>query len=446
MDDTGFEQPEWLGFMTSFGGSPPPAPKPLVDTSGAGITPYSIGSVDLSWEWLQLVRGGKVSVVTPVQKGAKVRFGVRFVPGPTNGNEKEGDLMGRCETFAEVLGDESREMNSFVRESLSNSLEEKGSATVQFERHDPYAVELQLVRKLRPPPSPGFSTKPSSTPPPYNKETDSFVTGPLRLQLRDPVWTIRLYGMSTGWDVFHDVAPTDTRGHFLILPTLADKRNWRGQQLTKSDVSDLILLSSTISPEGSLLVSYNSPGAGASQNHMHCHVWPTPPVSLIQEENGWEVYAASKAPSAGSVGLGKGVLVRLLDYPVFCIKLSSTSGNRSLKIMAKALSMILDVAGDVPHNVCFLNRPPSDKSKEGGPGEVDAYVFLRSAEQSSKTSVMPWKLGASEMMGVFQARTERDMKELAGEEAMMHSLKDVSLKGKELLDVWEKVKSRLGSL
>ena len=159
--------------------------------------------------------------------------------------------------------------------------------------------------------SPGFSEITHSIPPAYDPDIDSFVTGPLRLELRPLVATFNLPALKTKWDIFHNVSPADARGHFLLLPTLSDpKVNWRGQVFTSNDCHDLVHLTDSVRPFGSLLLGFNSVGAGASQNHIHCHCWPSPPLPFLAEAEdttneededsvvkGWNCYPVSKVKS-----------------------------------------------------------------------------------------------------------------------------------------------------
>ena len=70
----------------------------------------------------------------------------------------------------------------------------------------------------------------------------------------------------------------DPRGHYLILFALDNKLGgWRDQTLLPNDCRNVTYLASTADPPGSVILSYNSVGAGASQNHIHCHAWVCPP-------------------------------------------------------------------------------------------------------------------------------------------------------------------------
>jgi len=46
----------------------------------------------------------------------------------------------------------------------------------------------------------------------------------------------------------------------------------------KNYCSDLVHLTGSIEPVGSIFIGLNSVGAGASQNNIHCHAWPYPSI------------------------------------------------------------------------------------------------------------------------------------------------------------------------
>lgn len=279
-----------------------------------GQPPYKIGGIDLSALWIDLVRRNKVSASMTLpsprtnarddfdkindgkyDENLEVEYGIKLV-------EKNTENPDRCklvyEEYVRQLGLESDSSTpSSIIANINATLTRRQQQTVglgiDFEQVGNFVAQLQLVRTLRPPPSEGFRDATSSYPPTYNWKTDSFVVGPLRLDLRPLVGRIKLSKngnngdkkedkndegrdlLKTSWDVFHNISPADRRGHFLLLPSLLDKElNWRGQYLTKDDCFDLVHIAGTIEPAGSMFLGYNSVGAGASQNHIHCHSWP----------------------------------------------------------------------------------------------------------------------------------------------------------------------------
>ena len=440
-----------------------------------GLPPYSIASVDLAQTWYELVRAGDVVATTtiPADDGAAdgkvhtLRYGIRTVDTGADGEE----LSTACMEFVEEVpsdDDASRSTHPLVEQinatlSRMQSIISSGDGptrqqspsqyAVQYERRGNFAAQLQLVRTLRPPPSAGFAASGGDVvtchPLPYNAEKDSFVVGPLRLQLRPLVATISAAtdfskDLSTSWEIYHNVSPADCRGHYLLIPALTDEEsNWREQVLIESDCKDLVVLASTIEPAGSVLVCYNSVGAGASQNHIHAHMWPSPPIPLLpvegsDEVHGWDCYAASRAAAASSFEVERCVEVAMLEYPCCCIKLSSLKTDQLGLVLAKVVDVVQSHF-DAPHNVGLLNRPD---------GVVDVYVFVRSRERSPR--IVPGsRAGASEAMGLFHTSKEHDIKELSSDQTYGESnegsmetvLRDISIVNRSA--VWESVRAAL---
>jgi hypothetical protein len=427
---------------------------------------YELASLDMSHRWLDLVQNNQVEAKVQVSDGestVSVRYGVRIATGKD---------QARCEEFViqDLDGTEGPPSDKIrsINETLANLQADAAAPSIKYKIDGDFCAQLQLVRTLRPPPTLGFSESTSSVPPPYNAETDSFVMGPLRLDLRPLVGTVSLPHLTTKWDIFHNVSPADTRGHFLLLPTLADREtNWRGQNILSADCRDLVLMADSVRPHGSLLLGFNSVGAGASQNHIHCHSWPSPPLPLLkatnsnQDEtfNGWNCYAVSKVKSIYDfydIEEGK-VECSYLKYPVFCIQLSAS--REHLQLLAKALSASLDAFGDAPYNIGFLNRPPPEEeddemtSAAADTSFVDVFLFARSKERSG---VLPsLKLGISEMMGLFHAQSDEELKILTTRNdsdednevengPMVQALQDVSFQDEEGL--WECIKENLMKL
>ncbi len=363
---------------------------------------YSIASECLSDSWINLVQTGKVSATINVD-GETARYGVTW---------KED----RCCEFVEGTSPQIQELQALIKSSGAQQI---------LTTEDGYVVQLPLLRTLRPPPSPGFSGATSSTPPPYDASTDSFVTGPLALQLRPVVATLSLPQLNTPWQVFHNVSPADVRGHFLLVPTLDEPdTNWRAQALTPADCHDLVHLASSIAPVGSLFLGFNSVGAAASQNHIHAHAWPA-----------WD-YAVSNAKSIFDYfDLENGVEVTWLEYPVFCIEMSSSNGDA----LGSSVADVLRCLGDAPYNVGIVNRQDEDDETVI---YTDVYIFARSKERSQ--SIPELKLGISEMMGGFHAQSQQEFELLSTNEVMSKALSDVTYNDETAL--WKKVQETLAGV
>ena len=174
-----------------------------------------------------------------------------------------------------------------------------------------------------------------------------------------------------GWDVYHNISPIDPRGHFLLLPTMENSEdNWRDQSLARSDCQCMTYFESPIHPPGSRVLSFNSVGAGASQNHIHCHAWVSPPPPLLDHVDvdnihGYAATAAKASSEHTPLNLPRGTTILLLEYPCTCVKLSSVSSveeagtlSATIEEMGEALSTIVQLAQkmQVPHNVAWTNK------------------------------------------------------------------------------------------
>lgn len=272
----------------------------------------------------------------------------------------------------------------------------------------------------------------------------------------------------------------DPRGHYLILPALDDEvGGWRDQSLLPDDCLDVTYLASTADPPGSVVLSYNSVGAGASQNHIHCHAWvcPPPPLSAAaaarRNDEGDAAagglpngcYAATRAEAVSHIDLAGGTRVSLLDYPCTCIRLSASGIPTSdgaatprhpcpvLREVGEALSRIVGMAREMraPHNVAWTTGPsPGDRDARPGAGPskaaamaVDVYVFVRAAETTFRTGGA-FRLGSSEMMGVFHSSSEEELESLSSVGVMGGILSDVSWEPRE--SVWRDVRAALETM
>ena len=384
-----------------------------------GQPSYGIASLNLSGRWVELVRAGEVVATAAIKTGDTVPLNVRYGVRVTSSQRE--DLL-HFEHFVEEVkldvGERESELVKNIKETLSGS-------SLKFKVSDVFASQLQLVRTLRPAPSFRRSVKSTSSPPAYDCMKDSFLTGPLRLELRPLAGCLFLEGMTTSWDVYHNISPADIRGHFLLLPSLAQKENWRAQSFVKSDCHDMVLLCHAIEPPGSLVLGFNSIGAGATQNHIHCHAAPPPAVES------W-VYPVTRARPVATFNLKKKVLVSYLDYPVFCIRLSS---EVDLTLLARSLQSTLEALDEAPYNIGFLNQLTSESQRLS----TDIFVFGRSREDSSVIQ----GIGMSEMMGLFHAQSNEEF-ELLTSDTMASALREVSLEDGAWM--WESILNRLAKL
>ena len=342
----------------------------MYTTAARAVAPiqYKLQGIDLAARWRTLVRAGSVSAATAHDEA----YGV---------NEVDGDLR----FFVRGATPKAQAINATLAASGDG---------LRVVKDGPFVAQLQLSRALRP--APGFETggfaETSCTPPLY--EPGSLVVGDLRLQARPRAAELTINGRA--WDCYHNVAPCDPRGHFLLLPCVHCERNWRAQRLTKEDCADLCGLATDLAP------AFNSIGAGASQNHIHAHAWPAPPVGAGE-------YAVERASVVRFHRIG-GVEVELLDYPLCAVRLRGAGRGA-------ALGRIVEAMGQRPHNVAVLNGA--------------AYLFARRYERAPQFA---GRLGAAECLGVFHCTSEDDFDRAAAPGTMHAALAAVSAPAEEVLE------------
>ena len=410
---------------------------------------YGIGGYDLSRRWIELVQDDHVTATTTIKDdggSVTVRYGVRL--------SGENQLLEFSEIMDDVDDDDDKSTSSILRDrvlSINETLsviqrDSKDGPAIKAVYNYPYAAQLQLVRTLRPPRSKDMSNsgneKVSCKPPVYDASKDSFLVGPLRLfgvgefhgegEPRERTARVSVPTNGHEWDIYHNISPGDPRGHFLLLPALDYEREWRHQSLTSTDCYDVTYLASTIEPIGSMVLTFNSVSAGASQNHIHCHAWvnPPPPLLRINRE-----YAVEKASALTSLQLRSEVTVSLLDYPCTCIKISASVSRfeETLKVMGDSLSKVVQIAAQslkAPHNVAWMNSSGDAEKIQ----QLAIYVFFRKAEVTDRVDSV-FRLGASEMLGVFHCSSNEQLDSISNN--MKDILKDVSLEDSS--SIWRSV-------
>jgi uncharacterized protein YfcZ (UPF0381/DUF406 family) len=200
------------------------------------------------------------------------------------------------------------------------------------------------------------------------------------------------------------------------------------------------------------VVTFNSVGAGASQNHIHCHGWACPPAPFVGQGGRSGCYAVENAAVTSSLKLQNGTTVSLLDYPCTCIKLSVTidgvkgSSKRrpsaALDEIGRAIATIVHIAQEMesPHNVAWTN---SNNNNEQGSVTLNSYIFFRSkAETIIPNTNVYFRLGASEAMGVFHCSSNDQMESLSGE--MESILSAVSTLPRDI--IWNRVETEFSKL
>eukprot|EP00929_Paragymnodinium_shiwhaense_P048252 TRINITY_DN24420_c0_g1_i3.p1 TRINITY_DN24420_c0_g1~~TRINITY_DN24420_c0_g1_i3.p1 ORF type:complete len:297 (-),score=60.79 TRINITY_DN24420_c0_g1_i3:645-1535(-) len=286
-----------------------------------------------------------------------------------------------------------------------------------------------MVRTLKPSSSPKIGDLPA-----YDPEMDSFVTGPIRLELR-PRAALLETPSGRKWDCYHNISPCDIRGHFLLLPTVASRDNWRCQAMTAEDCVDFVWLSRSslvdraAERQPPLLLTFNSARGGASQNHIHCHAWRSPPlhVDALDAEEAYAVVAAAERESREPIVTVDGVTLELLDYPCAVVRIRGGDAEAAGKALA-ALVVAAQELG-LPHNIAALGS--------------DTWVFLRNKDGERAPCLPAHRMGSAEMCGHFHCTSTEEL-ELAGQSGTMEqALRFASASEKDIEVLWTAIAAQL---
>lgn len=94
---------------------------------------------------------------------------------------------------------------------------------------------------------------------------------------------------------------------------------------------------------------------------------------------------------------------------------------------------------EAPHNVAWTNRNNSNE----GTATLKSYIFFRSKAETTITNGV-FRLGASEVLGLFHCSSNDEMKSLSGEGFMESILRDVSKEPRDM--IWDRVESELSKI
>eukprot|EP00466_Bigelowiella_natans_P018849 jgi/Bigna1/81235/fgenesh1_pg.78_\ len=390
--------------------------------------------VNFTERWLQLVDDMKIAThVTRETDGARCMYGLRRTESGKG-----------IEEFA-------------INEETGESILTQGLSKVV----GPFLVRIAGIRRLRPP-----AVAKLSSLPPHDKSSCSLCGDgmPLRLQLRERIGTLTVPRTQRRWDLHFNISPQQATGHALLVPTLSLEENRRGQALTREDCIDLVLLgfeagragrvgiegevggeeeagecegdkhighcdATDVAAAASLCVNYNAPGAGASQNHLHAHVWtqfgryPVDRAALLMK-NEWRWSREASRTSKTDEGPGRtrrrrdlteggGVTARIVQYPAAAV---CFMGEDPIEIG----DAVYDVIVEAESRGLTYNLLISGGGRDEAADVVGVYLFLRGrGEQNERPSVLGQRIGAGQMAGewiidrpdVFERATESSITE-----------------------------------
>jgi hypothetical protein len=212
-------------------------------------------------------------------------------------------------------------------------------------------------------------------------------TGRNYLHERIPLYQPVLNGRN--WDIFHNASPFEKRGHFLIIPDYRMPENQREQRVLLNDLQDMLELDRNSS---NMLIFYNSPQAGASQNHIHFQgVYRNPEIP----------YAVEMAEPISRY-IKDGVEIKDLDY----------YGARAIVFEGADKARLADVAFRLIERLQKANNPFNLDILDG-----KIYLFPRNINFVVTEEFPGGALAAYELTGKFITATKQayggaDMEEI----------------------------------
>lgn len=308
-----------------------------IATIGSGSTTSRVPPSPQTWlkSWRSLVQAGKIMSVAELSDGSKLRYGVVL-----------HEATGMCVEYCEG--------NDAAASARAGSI-------------NGYEVILRASRALRPPAAPNFAALP-----PHDEAVCSLCSGPLRLALRPAIAYAELPS-GRCWDVHYNIAPIEPNGHFLLVPDISLPGSRRAQRLLAPDAVDLWHINEACSGGKNMCFVFNSPNAGASQNHIHAHAWVFETPYPITRARAIEGTATSLMAGA--------VRACVLDWPASVIRLSGTSAEE----VGAAIFQLCEMAP--VHNVAYIGK--------------DTFFFARSAEGEVSDAVPNLKVGAMQLLGLY---------------------------------------------
>ncbi|MBM3253291.1 MAG: DUF2029 domain-containing protein, partial [Candidatus Omnitrophica bacterium] len=223
--------------------------------------------------------------------------------------------------------------------------------------------------------------------PPHDYSKCSFCSGLLSLVARKPLGVVNLNNRI--WEIHYNISPIEPEGHFLLIPTLLAPfihTNRRAQHLNKEDLDDFMTLSSV---SDNMAFWYNSPRAGASQNHIHIQ------ASIKREPCNIETKPIEWVSDVEGVRVG-----RVLSYDATAVVLEGSQEEVNQKLWP--LINLLQTE-KIPFNIylpCAGGR---------------VYLFIRNKEAEITEEFPDIKIGIGELVYPFMLETKEAFDEITAE-------------------------------
>lgn len=233
----------------------------------------STAGIDLRSLWHDAVRRGKIHVQTHVPFAALATV-VRDLP------ERESHEMvqvryglqmnkdGEVEDFVAVEDDQpikNASTDQWLTATLSDGTVCDEYAVVRVSAK--FRALYEVVDPSFIPFAKQVSKQEHYTPQPHPNNC-SFCFGECRLELREVLKVISSPISGRKWDFHFNMVPIERQGHILLVPHSLEHA--RPQELILDDVLDMLEFSSSSTD---VRLCFNSPSAGASQNHTHVHAF-----------------------------------------------------------------------------------------------------------------------------------------------------------------------------
>ena len=316
-----------------------------------------VGVVDMGLRWRELVALGKIQTICTIKspstgKLIPIRYGLRVSP-EENKEIVPFSVHHESDQHLEFIQPLPKARNFQLDHDIPLSMRPVLDYRTLYTTLDPGIVKIE-------------PNEPQYLIPRAHIEPEcSLCTGANTLLQREPLATLTPMGNNRPWQFHWNIAPQDPRGHFLLVPDVQEPSNRRSQALSEADIEDLIDLMhhSIPSSRGELgFIGYNSIGAGASQNHIHCHSYYS--SSPLLSTSGPQKDPFFEGP--GNVTMSTRIKLHGSDCQCSCVHINFQIAKMSdIPVVAKEVFSFLEHlwSESVPFNLVI--------------GKGSIYVFLR---------------------------------------------------------------------